>query len=146
MMTKMTRMMTKMTTNKNFEHLLLLYEKMQNMDEFISKMVEENNIEEINEIIRLKTSLILTQIFNKCNSIEQILMLEKTTKMSDEERQKQLEIRKKIEQLEKQNIETLQQKREFLKKELQTTKKSKNLTGAYLSQKPEITSTIDIRE
>lgn len=135
MMTKMTRMMTKMTTNKNFEHLLLLYEKMQNMDEFISKMVEENNIEEINEIIRLKTSL-----------IEQILMLEKTTKMSDEERQKQLEIRKKIEQLEKQNIETLQQKREFLKKELQTTKKSKNLTGAYLSQKPEITSTIDIRE
>lgn len=114
---------------------MLLYNKMYKMGELICKMAKEGNLEEIDEITRNKTDL-----------IEKILRFEKTTKMTEEEKTLQIQTRKKIEQLEKSNIELLTSLKKDLKNELHRVSKGKKVIGAYLLRGQTVNSTIDVSE
>ena len=126
---KTTGMKTTMT-NKNLEHLMHLYERAYRMCEQIKEVIESGNMQELDDISR-----------NKGELFKSILRFEKTVKTNPEE-----ETLKKIEHLEKANIELLRQKQEELKKVLQKVSKGKKITKAYLSKIPETYSSIDILE
>lgn len=122
-------------TNKNFNHLMLLYEKAYKMCANVKDIIENGKIEDLDDVLR-----------NKGELLKNIMRFEKTVKTNEEEEQKRVEFRKKIEEFEKTNIELLQQRREDLKKELQRVAKGKKITKAYMAQMPETHSSIDIKE
>lgn len=119
----------------NFNHLMLLYEQMYTMGLQVKQVVNEGNIQELDNIIRNKSSL-----------IEKILRFEKTSQLDDEQKKEQSAMRTKIEEIEKENIELLQNKQSILKKELQNVSRGKKLVRAYMSGAPDMNSTIDIME
>ena len=130
---KMMRMMR--MTNKNFNHLMLLYEKAYKMCSQVREIIENGKIEDLDDILR-----------NKGEVFKSILRFEKTVKTNEEEESKRLELRKKIEEFERVNIELLKQRQENLKKELQKVSRGKKITKAYMASPPVSNSSIDIRE
>ena len=122
-------------TNKNFNHLMLLYEKAYKMCCQIREIIENGKIEDLDDILR-----------NKGEIFKSILRFEKTLKTTQEEETKRLEFRKKIEEFERVNIELLKQRQENLKKELQKVSRGKKITKAYMASAPQDNSSIDIRE
>lgn len=127
--------MMKTMTNKNLEHLMHLYDRAYKMCEQIKEVIESGSMQELDDISR-----------NKGELFKSILRFEKTVKTNPEEEALRFEARKKIEHLEKANIELLRQKQEELKKVLQKVSKGKKITKAYLSKIPETYSSIDILE
>ena len=105
---KVTNKRMKKMTNKNFNHLMLLYEKAYKMCCQIREIIENGKIEDLDDILR-----------NKGEIFKSILRFEKTLKTTQEEETKRLEFRKKIEEFERVNIELLKERQENLKKELQ---------------------------
>lgn len=132
---KVTNKRMKKMTNKNFNHLMLLYEKAYKMCCQIREIIENGKIEDLDNILR-----------NKGEIFKSILRFEKTLKTTQEEETKRLEFRKKIEEFERVNIELLKERQENLKKELQKVSKSKKITKAYMATIPDKQSTIDIVE
>lgn len=122
-------------TNKNYEHLIRLYDRAYKICEQIKAVIEEDKIEELDDLLRIKGEV-----------FKSILHYEKIIKITPDEESKRLEYRNKIEEFEKSNIELLKDKQQEVKKELQKVAKGKKITRAYLSHPPEINSTIDIRE
>ncbi len=114
---------------------MLLYEKAYKMCANVKDIIENGKIEDLDDVLR-----------NKGELLKNIMRFEKTVKTNEEEEQKRVEFRKKIEEFEKTNIELLQQRREDLKKELQRVAKGKKITKAYMAQMPETHSSIDIKE
>ena len=129
-MTKKTKMM-----NKNYNHLMMLYEKAYKMCANIKEIIENGKIEDLDDVLR-----------NKGELLKSIKRFEKTVRTNEEEEQKRLEFRKRIEEFEKINIELLEKRREDLKKELQKVSRGKKITRAYMAQAPETYSSIDIKE
>lgn len=129
------KMMTGMMMNKNFNHLMMMYDRAYKMCAQVKKNIEEGKIEELDDILR-----------NKSELFSSILRFEKTFKGNLEEELQRLELRKRIEEFEKSNIELLQKKQQILKKELQKVAQGKRVAGAYLSKMPEAGSSIDISE
>ena len=122
-------------TNKNFNHLMLLYEKAYKMCVVVKDIIENGKIEELDDVLR-----------NKGEVLKSIKRFEKTVQTNEEEEKQRLEFRKKIEEFERINIELLKQRREDLKKELQKVSKGKKITKAYMAQMPQTQSSIDIKE
>ena len=122
-------------TNKNFNHLMLLYEKAYKMCVVVKDIIENGKIEELDDVLR-----------NKGEVQKSIKRFEKTVQTNEEEEKQRLEFRKKIEEFERINIELLKQRREDLKKELQKVSKGKKITKAYMAQMPQTQSSIDIKE
>ena len=122
-------------TNKNFNHLMLLYEKAYKMCVVVKDIIENGKIEELDDVLR-----------NKGEVLKSIKRFEKTVQTNEEEEKQRLEFREKIEEFERINIELLKQRREDLKKELQKVSKGKKITKAYMAQMPQTQSSIDIKE
>ena len=110
-----------------------LYDRAYKICKQVEEIIQSGKIQELDDILR-----------NKGELIKSILRFEKTLKTSPEEEIKRLELRRKIEEYEKANIELLKNKQAALKQELQKVAKGKKITGAYLSKMPETYSTIDI--
>ena len=125
----------KTMTNNNFNHLVHLYDRAYKICKQVEEIIQSGKIQELDDILR-----------NKGELIKSILRFEKTLKTSPEEEIKRLELRRKIEEYEKANIELLKNKQAALKQELQKVAKGKKITGAYLSKMSETYSTIDILE
>lgn len=123
-------------TNKNFNHLMMLYERAYKICAQAKDIIENGKIEDLDDILRVKGEV-----------FKSILRFEKTVKTNEEEEAKRLELRKKIEEFEKVNIELLERRREDLKKELQRVSKGKKITKAYMASIPEKPSSIiDVHE
>ena len=80
---KVTNKRMKKMTNKNFNHLMLLYEKAYKMCCQIREIIENGKIEDLDDILR-----------NKGEIFKSILRFEKTLKTTQEEETKRLEFRK----------------------------------------------------
>ena len=114
---------------------MMLYEKAYKMCANIKEIIENGKIEDLDDVLR-----------NKGELLKSIKRFEKTVRTNEEEEQKRLEFRKRIEEFEKINIELLEKRREDLKKELQKVSRGKKITRAYMAQAPETYSSIDIKE
>lgn len=101
----------------------------------IKQVAQEGNFNEVGNIIKNKDLL-----------LEQILRFEKITKLSQEEKQQQEEIKEKIKKSEKENIELMQEVQNLIRKEIQKVKQGKKVAKAYMQKPPENYSTIDISE
>lgn len=112
-----------------------LYDRAYKICEQIKTVIEENKIEELDDLLRIKGEV-----------FKNILHFEKIINITADEENKRLEYRKKIEEFEESNIELLKNKQNEVKTELQKVARGKKITRAYLSQLPETNSTIDIRE
>ena len=121
--------------NNNFNHLMLLYDRAYKLCLQIKELIENNKIEDLAEAINIKGEV-----------FKNILSFEKTFSGTQDEEEKRLEFRGKIEALEKANIELLARKKEDLRLELNKVSKGKKLVQAYMADIPETYSSVDIRE
>ena len=114
----------------------MLYDRAYKICIQVKDIIENGKIEDLDDVLRVKGEV-----------FKSIMRFEKTIKTNEEEETKRLELRKKIEEFEKVNIELLTQRRENLKKELQRVSKGKKITKAYMASIPEKTpSIIDVHE
>ncbi len=122
-------------SNNNFNHLELLYKKALNLNIQIEKYIENETFDKIDDSLKIKVGV-----------LKDILRCEKTFKGTDQEEQKRLELRQEVEDLEKKNLESMQNIHGELKQEIHKIKKGKKITQAYMSRTTETRSTINVVE
>ena len=112
-----------MLSNEDKNHLLLLYTQFERMNDHIRNLILNNSWDDTDIAIQEKNAL-----------QKQILIFEKPRKEDIKKTPELDEFRKKLIQIEFENIELVKKARENLEAEILNIKKTKKVIGAYEPQ------------
>ena len=124
-----------MLTPDDYSHLKLLYDKFEKMNSHIKKLIELNNLDDLDIAIQEKEGLLRQIIFFEKPRINDIKENDELDKM-----------RIKLIELEKENISLVKSLKEALLKEFSSVKKTKKIISAYEPTLNQTHSTVDIKD
>ena len=119
----------------DYNHLKLLYDKFYKSNRYINKLIENDDWESVDIAIQEKEAL-----------LRQIIFFEKPRLDAIKSNKELLKIRKKLVDLEKQNIALVVSLREKTKEKFSQIKKAKKILNTYEPASNKVISTFDIKE
>ena len=124
-----------MLSVSDYNHLMLLYDKFFKSNQHIKNLISESDWDSVDIAIQEKESL-----------IRQILFFEKPRVEEIKSNKELLGLRKKLIELEKENIVLVQTMRSQLVGEISNVKKAKKILNTYEPSTYKIVSTFELRD